>query len=382
VDGFIRGVRYYRDAANTGTHVGKLFTAGGNELASVTIPTQGEGWQSANFSSPVSVSAGTTYVISYNAPNGHYAAANNYFANPVVNLPLSSVGVGGVYAYGNKFPDSSYLNTNYYVDAIFTTDEDGPPTVVSTTPDNNAEGIDVDTVVKAKFDRPITSSSLTLKLKGPGTNAVSGQVSYDATTRTATFKPASYLAPGVLYTAEVNATGSTGMPMTSPKSWTFTTVPPSNGGTPFSLFTAESTPAIPAYNDSSAVTVGVRFSSDVDGTVTAIKFYAGPGNTGSQTVTLWSSSGSQLGTGTSSASGTGWRTVALTSPVKITAGTTYTASYRAPAGHYAVTSGAFSSSYSRGPLKVAAGGGTYRYPDGFPSASTNTNYWVDVVVIV
>ena len=41
VDGFIRGVRYYRDSANTGTHVGKLFTAGGNELASVTIPTQG-----------------------------------------------------------------------------------------------------------------------------------------------------------------------------------------------------------------------------------------------------------------------------------------------------------------------------------------------------
>ena len=28
VDGFVRGVRYYRDAANTGTHIGKLFSVG------------------------------------------------------------------------------------------------------------------------------------------------------------------------------------------------------------------------------------------------------------------------------------------------------------------------------------------------------------------
>jgi len=126
----------------------------------------------------------------------------------------------------------------------------------------------------------------------------------------------------------------------------------------------------------------VRFSSSVDATVTAIKFYAGPGNAGPQTVTLWSSSGNELGTGTSSASGTGWRTVQLTSPVEITAGDMYTASYRAPAGHYAVTAGGFNNSYSRGPLTVPADGGTYRYSDGFPSASSNTNYWVDVVVVI
>ena len=382
VDGFIRGVRYYRDTANTGTHVGKLFSAGGNELANVTIPTQGTGWQSANFSNPVSVSADTTYVISYYAPNGHYSASSGYFNDPVVNVPLSSVGTGGVYANGNNFPDNSYLNTNYYVDAIFTTNEDGPPEVSDTTPNNQASGVEVDSTVKAKFDRAIDEASLAFTLSGPGTTSVDGDVSFNASTRTATFTPDADLTPGVTYKAEVDATSTGGTSMTTPKSWTFTTVAAPPSGTPVSVFPAGSTPAVPAWDDSDPVTVGVKFSSAVDGTVTAIKFYAGPGNTGPHTVSLWSSSGDELGTGTSSASGSGWRTVTLTSPVEITAGETYTAAYRAPTGHYAVTSGSFSEPYNSGPLTVPAGGGTYRYPTGFPTASSNANYWVDVVVII
>ena len=100
----MRGVRYYRDSANTGTHVGKLFTAGGTELASVTIPTQAEGWQSANFSSPVSVSADTTYVISYYAPNGHYSASHAISLTRWSTCRLSSAGAGGVYADREQFP--------------------------------------------------------------------------------------------------------------------------------------------------------------------------------------------------------------------------------------------------------------------------------------
>jgi Domain of unknown function (DUF4082) len=68
--------------------------------------------------------------------------------------------------------------------------------------------------------------------------------------------------------------------------------------------------------------------------------------------------------------------------VTISAGQTYTASYYAPNGHYSVTSGSFGAPYTNGPLRVPAGGGTYRYPEGFPSASSNANYWVDVVVII
>ncbi len=126
----------------------------------------------------------------------------------------------------------------------------------------------------------------------------------------------------------------------------------------------------------------MRFSSTANGSVTAIKFYAGPGNNGPQAVALWSADGTQLATATSTSSETGWRTVTLTSPVPITAGETYTASYHAPSGRYAVTPGSFAEPYVNGPLAVPAGGGVYRYPNGFPTGTSNANYWVDVVVVI
>ena len=155
VDGFVRGVRYYRDTANTGTHIGKLFSAGGNELASVTIPTQGAGWQSANFSSPVSVSADTTYVISYYAPDGHYSASSGYFASPVVNLPLSSVGTGGVYANGNNFPNSSYSEHQLLRRRDLHDRRGRSAGGVEHHAGRRGERVEVDSVVKAKFDRAI-----------------------------------------------------------------------------------------------------------------------------------------------------------------------------------------------------------------------------------
>ena len=382
VDGQVTGVRYFRDAANTGTHVGKLFDTSGSLLASVTIPTQPAGWQSATFSTPVYVTADTTYVVAYFAPNGHYSFSSNYFADPVVNLPLRSVGAGSVYGDGDAFPTRSYLNANYYVDAIFLTGSDDPPAVTTATPADEATRVEVDSLVKAKFDRAIDSESLSVALRGPGTDPVSGTVTYSAGNKTAIFTPASDLAPGVNYTAEVSASSASGVSMAAPKTWTFTTVPPPPSGAAYRLFANNSTPAVPAWDDPDAVSVGMRFSSSADGTLTAIKFYAGPGNSGPHVVTLWSSDGTALGTGTSNSSETGWRTVTLTTPVPITAGETYTASYRAPSGRYAVTPGSFAEPYVNGPLSVPAGGAVYRYSNGFPSASSNANYWVDVVVVI
>ena len=108
----------------------------------------------------------------------------------------------------------------------------------------------------------------------------------------------------------------------------------------------------------------------------------GPATPAPQTVALWSSSGDQLGDRNLLGQRDGLADSDTGLAGTITAGQTYTASYRAPAGHYAVTSGSFSEPYTNGPLTVPAGGGTYRYPNGFPSASSNANYWVDVVVII
>jgi hypothetical protein len=81
-----------------------------------------------DFATPIPVTAGTTYVASYFAPNGGYANDSAAFANAGVdNPPLhalqSSVSGGnGVYAYGNSpsFPASTFNATNYWVDVVFT----------------------------------------------------------------------------------------------------------------------------------------------------------------------------------------------------------------------------------------------------------------------
>ena len=72
--GVVTGVRFYKAAGNTGTHIGTLWAADGTKLATVTFAGEtSSGWQQALFSTPVPVLAGATYVVSYLAPNGHYS---------------------------------------------------------------------------------------------------------------------------------------------------------------------------------------------------------------------------------------------------------------------------------------------------------------------
>ena len=59
------------------------------------------GWQTATFATPVAVTAGTTYVVSYHAPHGHYAVDTHFFANDWTRGALSApAGGNGLYRYG------------------------------------------------------------------------------------------------------------------------------------------------------------------------------------------------------------------------------------------------------------------------------------------
>jgi methionine-rich copper-binding protein CopC len=122
-DGWITGVRFYKGAGNTGTHIGNLWTASGTMLAEATFTSEtASGWQTVQFQNPVAVTAGTTYVAGYYAPSGHYAEDSRYFASAVNNSPLHAQSNAGVYAYGvDKFPSNTYNGDNYWVDPIFTT---------------------------------------------------------------------------------------------------------------------------------------------------------------------------------------------------------------------------------------------------------------------
>jgi hypothetical protein len=126
VNGTATGVRFYKAAANTGTHVGSLWTASGQLLASATFTNEtASGWQTVQFSNPVGVTAGSGYVVSYYAPNGHYSATGAAFNSAVTNGPLiapaSGTNPNGVYAYGagTSFPTNGFNATNYWVDVLF-----------------------------------------------------------------------------------------------------------------------------------------------------------------------------------------------------------------------------------------------------------------------
>jgi hypothetical protein len=122
-NGYITGIRFYKSAANTGTHIGSLWSSTGQRLATATFTNEtASGWQTVTFANPVAVTAGTTYVASYFAPNGHYSVNRNYFNSAFTNGALTALAGGGVYNYGGSslFPSLSYQNSNYWVDVLFT----------------------------------------------------------------------------------------------------------------------------------------------------------------------------------------------------------------------------------------------------------------------
>src|SRR5262245_11407452 len=129
VTGLVTGVRFYKAATNTGTHIGNLWSAGGVNLATATFTNEtATGWQQVNFTPPVQIAANTIYVASYFAPQGHYSGNLAYFATQGVdNAPLHApastavVGGNGVYSYGaaTTFPENTFDAVNYWVDVVF-----------------------------------------------------------------------------------------------------------------------------------------------------------------------------------------------------------------------------------------------------------------------
>jgi hypothetical protein len=293
VNGTITGIRFYKAGANTGTHVGNLWSSAGALLASATFNSEtASGWQQVSFATPVAITANTVYVASYHANAGHYSDDQSFFINTGVdNLPLhalaNGVSANGVYAYGatSAFPNQTWNSSNYWVDVVF----------------------------------------------GPG---------------------------------------STPTP-------TNTTIWPST--------------AVPTLIDAgpdSAVELGVKFQSDVSGTIAGIRFYKASLNTGTHVGNLWSSTGSLLASAPfTSETASGWQQVNFVPPVSITANTVYVASYHTNAGHYSDDLNFFATKGVDSPplhalVNSVSANGVYAYgaTSAFPNQTWSTsNYWVDVV---
>jgi hypothetical protein len=473
VAGTITGIRFYKASTNTGTHVGNLWSAAGQLLASGIFNNEtASGWQQLIFSTPVSITANTVYVASYHTNVGHYSQDPNYFATTGAdNAPLHALqngvsGGNGVFSYGasSVFPTQTFNAANYWVDVVFSSGPAPTLTSIAVTPANPA----IQTGATQQFTATGTYSNgstqnitsqvtwassnttvATINSSGLATASATGTSTISATqgsvsgntTLTVQAGPLSITTAtlpdgtlGAAYSASLAGAGGT-----PPYSWSIAAGTLPGGltlstagaitGTPTvtgtSTFTARVTdaatpaatatkslsititggggtgctnctiwpstavPARPDEGPDSPVELGVKFRSDVAGTITGIRFYKASTNTGTHVGNLWSNTGQLLASATfNNETASGWQQVNFTPPVSITANTVYVASYHATTGHYSQDSGYFAATgVDNAPLHalqngVSGGNGVYAYgaTSVFPTQTFNSaNYWVDVV---
>ncbi|MGH9893900.1 MAG: DUF4082 domain-containing protein, partial [bacterium] len=307
---------------------------------------------------------------------------------------------GTTYRYRVRAADAvpNFSGYSNIATATTATSDTTAPTVSSTTPANGATGVAVGATVTAIFSEAMdqaTVNTSTFELRNASSALVTAPVSYNPSTNTATLTPSSALSNGVTYTATVKG-GTTeprvkdlaGNALAANFSWSFTTAS-SGACTGNTIWPGTAVPAVAADPDTSAVELGVKFRSDVNGTACGVRFYKGSTNTGTHVGKLWSSGGTLLAQATFiGETASGWQQVTFSSPVAITANTVYVASYHAPNGRYAVNEGYFTTGVDTPPLHalqdgVSGGNGVYLYgAGGFPTNTFNSsNYWVDVVFI-
>jgi hypothetical protein len=176
--------------------------------------------------------------------------------------------------------------------------------------------------------------------------------------------------------------------------------PPTN--CPCSMFTQPVvSPTNPSdlnqHDPQGAITLGVKITPSFDGTISGIRFYKAPSDNATRTtqyVQLWTLSPDGETPGTSivkafaPASQTltagAWNEISFPTPVNVTAGTVYVATYYSPTGFYNATENSFVNPVVHGPLAILKDGdqgdnGAYLYGEGYPEDGFNaSNYWVDV----
>jgi hypothetical protein len=242
--GTITGIRFYKAATNTGTHVGNLWSVGGSRLGTATFSNEtASGWQQVSFSTPVAIQANTVYVASYFAPKGHYSGDLNYFATQGVDTPpLHALATGvaggdGVYGYAatSSFPTNTFKALNYWVDVLFSAKSAPTLTSIAVTP--------ADATLTAGATQQYTATGT---YSDSSTLDLTNQVTFaSSTTATATISPAGLATAVAAGTTTISATlgsvsGSTGLTVVpGPLTITTTSLPVATVG---AAYTARSPP--------------------------------------------------------------------------------------------------------------------------------------------
>lgn len=403
VNGYITGIRFYKAATNTGTHIGSLWTSAGSLLSRATFSGESSsGWQEVQLPAPVPVTAGATYIASYHTTVGQYSSDEAFFATSGVSTPYLEAlangvaGDNGVYTYSATpaFPTQGYRSTNFWVDVSFTVDnvvDTTPPAVSTTTPLPGAQAFSPVSAVSVRFSEPLDPASVNataFQLRDSLDTVVPATVTYDAASWTASLKPAAPLSGESDYTAAI-AGGTirdlSGNVLQAAYSWSFRT-----SKEVFSIWTPDDVPVRDADPDQQPVEVGMKFRPLINGFITGIRYYKSAGNTGTHVGSLWTRTGVRLAQATfAGETPTGWQEVQFDSPVEVTAGTVYVVSYHTNAGQYASDTEFFTQSVTTPYLEALQDGldgpnGVYRYTaePAFPTEGyLASNFWVDVLFV-
>ena len=355
--GTITGIRYYKSSTNTGTHVGSLWTSTGTLLARATFANEtASGWQQVNFTTPVPITAGTTYVASYHTNVGHYAEDDGYFFPSGVDsgslhAPADWAGnPNGVYAYGSTstFPNSGNINgngdlaSNYWVDVAFTAATTAATHLAVAAPALATAGTSFSVTVTALNASNGTAADYTGTVHFTSTDAQAGlPANYTFTANDAgvhtfsvTLKTAGSQTVTATDTANATIAGTTGTVTVSPAAASALAVTAPASATAGAPFSVTVTARDPYGNTATGYTGKVHFTS-TDGQAVLpadYPFTAGDAGVHTFSVTL-QTTGNQTVTATDTANATvtGFATVAVSSATAATH-LAVTAPASAPAG--------------------------------------------------
>ena len=381
VSGNVTALRFYKEPGMASTHTGHLWDSNGNLLATVTFTNESaSGWQQASLSSPVAITANTPYIVSYVINGGPFGYTQSQFATQAGSDPIhlyqdGAAGPNGVFNTGGSgFPTGTWSSTNYWSDIVFTQSGGGSGNTVTVTNPGSQTGF-VGTAASLQINASDSASGQTLTYSASGLPA---GLSINSSSGLITGTPTTAGTSSVT----VTATDTTGANGSASFTWTI------SAPCPCSAWGSSAAPASSATTNTTAYELGTRFSTSVNGNVTALRFYKEPGMASTHTGDLWDSNGNLLATVTfTNESASGWQQASLSSPVAITANTPYIVSYVINGGPFGYTQSQFATQgVDNGPIHLyqdgAAGpNGVFNTGgSGFPTGTwSSANYWSDIV---
>ena len=121
--GRLTALQYYQGPAAADVTTATLWSADGDVLSRADFAASTtEGWRTIPLATPVALTAGSVYTVSYNAPAGRYPVTERSLATPTTQNGFVLEAGAGVYRYGDtsRLPRNTYNGSNYLVDIVYT----------------------------------------------------------------------------------------------------------------------------------------------------------------------------------------------------------------------------------------------------------------------